>query len=227
MSDDRFGNLFTNPDFEIDEEDENFKLRNPSGVAATNRKKNNLDSDDSDSEVDAEEIEERGFGGDNGSSDEVDSDDDASSSDDEDGFRGGRVRGEAYEEMKKMKKQMTSKPTKAKKKKKTVSMQEAEELGNSGAVNLGLGDEKASARARRRLDEMNMPLAKRFAMMQDDDAPQVRVVGGSKEVTFIPRDTKKREESRKREEEGRQRGKRSRRGVKDLGFKKPFKNKGY
>ena len=51
LSDTRFGNLFSNPDFEIDEEDEHFKLRNPSGVAATKARLNNLDSDDSDDET--------------------------------------------------------------------------------------------------------------------------------------------------------------------------------
>lgn len=102
LSDDRFGSLFTNPDFEIDEEDDDFKLRNPSGIAATKRKQNNLDSDNSDSEAEdsvekpltkyeREEIEEQS---------DNDSESYSSDSYDDTGFRGGKVRGEAYEEMK-------------------------------------------------------------------------------------------------------------------------------
>ena len=57
MSDDRFGSLFKNPDFQIDEEDINFKLRNPSGVAEAKRAVDyDMDSDrDDDDESDEEE----------------------------------------------------------------------------------------------------------------------------------------------------------------------------
>ena len=60
LSDNRFGNLFTNPDYQIDEEDINFKLRNPSGIAATRKRRNDLDSDDEESneeESDREEVD--------------------------------------------------------------------------------------------------------------------------------------------------------------------------
>jgi ribosome biogenesis protein ENP2 len=225
LSDDRFGNLFTNPDYKLDTEDEAFKLRNPSGVAATKRKANNLDSDDSDSE--AEDAGDVPVQHNEGNSDDDDDDDDAgndddsdeSSNDGDDGFIGGKVRGEAYEEVKGRKKKPAD-STKTTKKKK-ISMYEAEELGNSEAVTLGLGDESASGRARRRLEELNMPLAKRFALQKDEDRPTVRVTGGSKEATYVPRDTKKKiEEAKIKESSDRESGKRNRRGVKELGLKK-------
>ena len=53
VEDDRFGRLFDNPDFEIDEEAEDFKLRNPSGIASK-RVRNDRDMD-SDQEDDADE----------------------------------------------------------------------------------------------------------------------------------------------------------------------------
>jgi ribosome biogenesis protein ENP2 len=106
LSDDRFGNLFTNPDYEIDEEDEDFKLRNPSGVAATERAKKNKDDMDSDDDDDHDDDENDSYSKDEtagfrrvqGSDDEVESSDDADGSDDDDsdsdddGIRGGKVR---------------------------------------------------------------------------------------------------------------------------------------
>jgi ribosome biogenesis protein ENP2 len=93
LSDDRFGGLFSNPDYEIDEEDEDFKLRNPSGVALNKRnQRNDMDSDEDDEmsveddnagvfrRVDSNEED------DGGSHDSADSD-----SGDDDGFRGGKV----------------------------------------------------------------------------------------------------------------------------------------
>ena len=164
-----------------------------------------------------------------GDLDQVDASDDEDSSDDDDVLHGGKVRGEAYEEVKGFKKQSRSsgkrKPKVAKKKK--VSLYEAEDLGAAGAATLGLGDESASDQARRRREELHIPLAKRFALQQDDDKPLLRAKGGSKEVAFIPRDTKKKleEEAKQKEGERHQGSKRGRRGVKDLGFKKPYRGK--
>ena len=97
LSDERFGSLFTDPDFAIDENDGDFKLRNPSGVAAFKKKKNDLDSDDEsdanedqvaaaverqipvdDTDVDEESDEEEGLS-------------DSDSDNEEDGFRGAKV----------------------------------------------------------------------------------------------------------------------------------------
>lgn len=232
LSDNRFGDLFTNPDFHINEDDDIFKLRNPSGVAAAKRKNNNLDSDEEDDD-DAEEIvKEAGApGGEddseqgNDSDDAEESDDDDSESENDDGFQGGKVRGEAYEEMRAQKSQSKKRkplPKKTTTKKKKTVMLETDD----GAVNLGLGDESAATRARRRTEEMNMPLAKRFARQKEDAKPIVRVAGGSKEATFIPRDTKRKieAEAKKKEASNEERGKRNRRGIKELGFKTPFRN---
>ena len=102
LTDDRFGGLFTNPDYQIDEEDIEFKLRNPSGVAQTKNKKrrDDMDSDDDDdsaADVDNDPNRSDGMGdffhrvgeSDEGSDDGEDSED---SDSDEDGFRGGKVR---------------------------------------------------------------------------------------------------------------------------------------
>ena len=60
LQDDRFGDLFRNPDFEVDEDALDFKLRNPSGVAtAATGRRDDIDSDEDD---DAGEGEGEGAG---------------------------------------------------------------------------------------------------------------------------------------------------------------------
>lgn len=235
LSDDRFGSLFTNPDYQIDEEDQDFKLRNPSGVASKQKKRENMDSDDEDDEgnvaagdavlvskVDEDELEqgiadEASFDGDeedDGASLESDSDDD--------GFRGGKVRGEAYDALKALERSSTKS---ARTKKKIPRLYETEGLEEAGAVGLATGDAEARDRARQRMHEMELPLAQRLAEQAKRNASvDVRVSGGSKEASFIPRDTKRKMEAEKEAAEA-IRGKRNRRGVKDLKFKTPFKNK--
>merc|ERR1712176_344660 len=85
LSDNRFGNLFSNKDFEIDEEDENFKMRNPSGVAATAIKRKKNDDMDSDDDNEIDDIDEHRNEPDDEESyiEEVDDDDDESASDDD------------------------------------------------------------------------------------------------------------------------------------------------
>jgi ribosome biogenesis protein ENP2 len=235
LSDDRFGNLFTNPDFHINEEDDDFKLRNPSGIAAAKLRRNNMDSDDendgsendldSDSPLDGDgRVGSTKLNGDVTDSD-VNSEYDNSDSDD-DGFQGAKVRGEAYEAMKALEKTSRRKTTKKKLAKKS-KMYEAGELEGSGVIDVGLGDSLAKERAQRRREEMNTPLAKRTAMLEElsKEKPQVRVKGGSKEVSFVPRDTKRKlEEAAKSRVDSQARGDRNRRGIKELGFKKPFKH---
>jgi ribosome biogenesis protein ENP2 len=93
LSDNRFGSLFTDPDFAIDQQDTDFKLRNPSGVAASKKKRNDdVDSDDEsaadNNEVASEDkqiIEDADANGDDDSSESDDSDSD------DDGFRGAKV----------------------------------------------------------------------------------------------------------------------------------------
>lgn len=252
LSDDRFGNLFTNPDFEINEDDDNFKLRNPSGVAAAKRKggkRDDMDSDDDDEDggffdegEQASDTEAVGFRRVEDDSDEDGHDDSDhqsdSESDEEDGFRGVKVRGEAYGEIKqslgkKTKINAVSKKSDKRKQPKKTVMFEADDLGdaNEAAVHAGLGEADASRRVKEKIRDMNMPLEKRFKK-QEEESPHVQVTrkGGAKEITYIPRD------SRKKREDGRQdtemdstgqsgQSKRQRRGMKDLGFKAPFKNR--
>ena len=149
MSDDRFGSLFNNPDFQIDEEDINFKLRNPSGVAESKRAVDyDMDSDRDDDESDEEE--EGGNAAafeDTYDDDEVvtgfkmaddDGDDDGSegdagrwsSSDDDDD----EIRGENYEEVKALER------ASAKKRKKAVKSTEKPKKGTRSK------DKKAKAK---------------------------------------------------------------------------------
>ncbi|GAX14342.1 ribosome biogenesis protein ENP2 [Fistulifera solaris] len=220
LSDDRFGNLFTNPDFEIDEEDEDFKLRNPSGIAAVKRKQNNLDSDNSDSEAD-EDIrnnEKESTYQEHQSAIEASDNDSCSSDSDEDtGFRGGKVRGEAYDEMKQLGKKKGTSKLKAGTKKTKLSMYEAEDLGSSNAVQLGLGSGNAQEKTKKRLNELNMPLSKRLTLQ--DDGLQLRIAKGSKEVTYTPSDVKRKVE-REQAERGKLRGRGDRRSAKGLSSRK-------
>ena len=240
LSDDRFGNLFDNPDFQIDEDDEDFKLRNPSGVAASKKKrKDDMDSDDDDEDdsdqqqVDSDDEDSvAGFqrvGKDDDDEDsEPASDPEESDSDsDEDGFRGGKVRGEAYDEVKKLyskPKKLTPSKQKTKRKSKP-KMFEAD--APDAAVQMGLGDSSASQLAKKKAKTMNIPLEKRFQMEEFNDSSGIKSTRGSKEMTYIPKDSRKKdvgEQSSRRSESGSS-SKRQRRGVKDLGFKTPFKNR--
>ena len=232
MSDDRFGNLFINPDFEIDEEDENFKLRNPSGVAASKKLRNDLDSDeDRDSDQEGSEREEPdlavGFSAVEAYDDNDDQSEGAIASDsDEDGFDGGKVRGEMYEQMKAVERPKKGKQKKGSRQKKPV-MYEADDEGHS-AVDIGLGDTSANDRAKRRKQEMNMPLEQRLQLERNKGGPagtKLQIQGLSREARFIPRDVLKKQEAEKAREGSRfiKQG-RTRRGIKDLGFKTPFNN---
>lgn len=222
LGDDRFGSLFTNPDFEIDENAEDFKLRNPSGIAAAKRKKNNLDSDDEDEE--GHDSDENSVTAPNQEDaadmpyDEASDDNQSSSDSDDDGF--GRVRGEAYESMKAIgkKKHMELRDQKkAKMKSRKMKLMEADAL--DGEV---FQSTDASKLVRRRLEDLNKPLAKRLEAQEEAEAHiQVKVEGGSKEARYIPKADREKAQHREDEEPER---KRKRRGVKELGFKTPFKN---
>lgn len=243
LADDRFGSLFTNPDFQINEDDDNFKLRHPSGIAANKKRRNDVDSDEDDNdESDAEETEPAGFN----RIDEEDSphDDDKSEADadsddsdsDEDGFAGGKVRGELYEQMKTMqrpKKEIKKAVKTNKNKKGKTVMYEADEVGAKDAVELGLGDASAASRLQRRNKEMNMSLADRLKQKEEEvnatstaTSVFVKGEGASREVTYVPLDVRKKQmkEKQKLEEENAadKKARRERRGIKDLGFKKPF-----
>jgi len=276
MSDDRFGSLFENPDFQIDEADINFKLRNPSGVAESKRAVDyDMDSDRDDDESDDEE------GGTAEAVEDINADDEVvtgfkrADDDDEDGAYsnadgsesdGGRwsssdddddeIRGENYEEVKALERASAKKRKKPKKsadkpkkgsrgkekkaKAKKNIMFEADDYGGGAgdALGLGLGDTTATSKAKRRREEISLPLEQRLQKQRDEakyvgetKIMKVKGEGSSKELSYIPRDTRKKleaEQARKAAEAEERRGKgdkRQRRNVKDLGFKTPFKNK--
>ena len=242
VEDDRFGGLFINPDFEIDEEAEDFKLRNPSGIAAKKvRNDRDMDSDqEEDDDEEEEEVmaandEDDGWGNNDGSGDEYDDHNESDS--DEDGFRGGKIRGEAYESIKSKSKPPKEKKQKSSKKKK-MKMLEADDYIDSGdnAVDIGIGNVAAETEATKRKKELSLSMAERLQMQSDHkymgETKRLRVTGqgATKEVTFIPKADKKKmdaKERAQREEEAKgkdDRMGRSRRGVKDLGFKTPFKH---
>jgi len=271
VEDDRFGGLFRNPDFEIDEEAEDFKLRNPSGIAAKRvRNDRDMDSDlEDEDDFDEEEMggeagggsdfgkhvtgkeEERWGGGSESDNNEFDGGGDFHDSDsDDDGFRGGKIRGEAYEskksqsskEKKKAKKEDAKKSSKKKKKAKNV-MYEADDYmdGGANAIDIGIGNASAETEANQRKKELSLSMAERLAMQSEQsrfigETKRLKVTGQGvvKEVTFVPKSgktKKKQEEAAKRQEEEEEARKRkddrmgrSRRGVKELGFKTPFKH---
>jgi len=246
VEDDRFGGLFSNPDFEIDQEAEDFKLRNPSGVASSKvRNDRDMDSDQEDDDNDDEgDFDASGFtkiSNENekwgSESDDDDGQNDFHDSDsDEDGFQGGKIRGELYENKRKSskdKKKKDAKKKKAKKKNKNV-MYEADDYvgGGANAIDIGIGN--VSADASKRKKEMSLSMAERLQLQSEEskfvgDTKRLKVTGqGSvKEVTFIPKATRKKleaQEKAKQEAQKDDRVGRSRRGVKSLGFKTPFKH---
>jgi hypothetical protein len=123
-----------------------------------------------------------------------------------------------------MRKQLQEQKQKQRKKKsKKALMYEADDLGdaNDAAVHAGLGEHIASDRVKDKIRKMNMPLEKRFQMVEEEE-PYVKIVnkGGSKEITYIPKDSKikKREEQAKVEDgESYSRSKRQRRSMKGIG----------
>ena len=102
-------------------------------------------------------------------------------------------------------------------------MYEADDLGNANdaAVHAGLGQKSASTKAKEKIRRMNMPLEKRFRM-EEQEEPRVNIVsnGGSKEMTYIPKDAKNKKKQEKVEEESDDepysRSKRQRRSMKGL-----------
>mmetsp|Transcript_19556 Transcript_19556/g.41184 ORF Transcript_19556/g.41184 Transcript_19556/m.41184 type:complete len:784 (+) Transcript_19556:219-2570(+) len=225
LSDDRFGNLFSNKDFEIDEEDENFKMRNPSGVAAaaiTRKKNDDMDSDD-DSDID-----DFSDGGNDTADEKMDEEDfDGDSDSDDDGFRGGKVRGENYDQVKQLQRKEKEPKSKSRstKSKKSV-MYEANDLGDPGnaALHAGLAENSAQIKMKEKVRRMNIPLQKRIQMEEvEESVVKITNRGGSKEITYIPKDSRSKKRSQTTEDNGSEangRSQRNRRGVKELGFRR-------
>lgn len=250
VEDDRFGGLFSNPDFEIDEEAEDFKLRNPSGVASTKvRNDRDMDSDQEEEEDDDDgaNLDTSGFTKINNENEKwgSESDDDDGQNDyhdsdsDEDGFRGGKVRGELYEDKRKSskdKKKRDAKKKNANKKKKKNVMYEADDYvgGGANAIDIGIGNVSTEADVSKR-KEMSLSMAERLQLQSNEskfvgDTKRLKVTGQGtvKEATFIPKATRKKLEAQEKAKQEAQvkddRMGRSRRGVKSLGFKTPFKH---
>ena len=253
VEDDRFGGLFTNPDFEIDEEAEDYKLRNPSGVAAIRRKGRrgeDMDSDDEEEEEEEEDVGGSGFNralneevgerwGNPGSIGSDDGGEDSHDESDEDGFKGGQIRGEEYEairsrEEKKGKRKDTKKNKPKKKRSKNV-LYEADDYIDSGAnaVDIGLGTADTEAHTRKK--ELSLSVEERLKLQSDQstfvsETKRFKVTGQGyvKEVTFVPKSDRKKIEAKEKEKarakDDRMGRSRSRRGVKELGFKTPFKH---
>ena len=224
LSDGRFDSLFSNKDFEIDVEDENFKMRNPSGVAAAAIKRKKKDDMDSDEDNDNDSISEVENGTDGENNDPEGIDDESDS--DDDGFRGGKVRGENYDQLKQIKrKKKAEKKSKGTKSKRSV-MYEANDLGDAGnaALHAGLAENNAQKKMKEKVRRMNIPFEKRFQMKEEEE-PFVKVTnkGGSKEITYIPKGSRSKKRSKSTEDnesEENLRSTRNRRGVKELGFRR-------
>jgi NUC153 domain len=249
LQDDRFGSLFTNPDFGIDEQDENFRLRNPSGAAMARRRKNNLDSDEEDEGADDDDNAENDASGDDdneydddrrvGYGDYEDDESGASESDDDVSI-GVKVRGEAYESMKALERQAKeqrrgksgNKDNSNNKKMSTKKVGSKGDIGKKSKVQLSaievdnpakglaLGDILATERAKQRQEELDKPMVERLQEHKESGV-LVQSTGGNKEFTYVPKDTKRRDDKGKGGDNGdRQSGKRQRRGVKDLKLKR-------
>lgn len=121
-------------------------------------------------------------------------------------------------------------------------MYEADDYIDSGAnaVDIGLGNTSGETEATKRKKELSLSMAERLQIQSEQskfvgETKRLKVTGQGtvKEVTFIPKPAKKKMEA---EEKARQEEKeeaknmkddrtgRSRRGVKQLGFKTPFKH---
>merc|ERR1711957_101962 len=186
-----------------------------------------------------EEADERWDNGSDADDNERDEESHASDSE-EDGFKGGKIRGEVYrktipKEKKKTKKDAKN-SNKSKKKASKNIMYEADGYIDSGAnaVDIGLGNLSAKSEADKRNKDLSLSVAERLQLQAGQsryggESKRLKVIGrgSSKEATFVPRSSKKkeREEQGKREEAAKDdRTGRSRRSVKQLGFKTPFKN---
>ena len=116
-------------------------------------------------------------------------------------------------------------------------MYEADDYIDSGAnaVDIGLGNLSAETEANKRKKELALTMEERLQMQSKDakfvgETKRLKVTGqgATKEVTYVPKATRKKleEEERAKQEAAMKddRAGRSRRGVKDLGFKTPFKH---
>ena len=150
-----------------------------------------------------------------------------------------QVRGENYDQVRESSKiSKTKESTKSKKKDKKRNKSQQPRLyeandydddNNQSALRIGLGDSSASHEARKRTNEISIPLEDRVKRLEEEDAMTGKKStyragqGIVNEMTYIPKDTRRKleEQKRRREEYNTDgNGKRKRRGVKALKLKK-------
>merc|ERR1712176_217229 len=179
-----------------------------------------MDSDD-DNEIASSRESENDTDDDDNNSHSTNEDSDS----DDDGFRGGKIRGENYDQLKQIQRKDRSEKTNRRRKAKKPAMYEANDLGETGNATLhaGLTQSSAQKTMKERVRRMNIPLEMRFKL-KEEEKPVVKVTnkGGSKEITYIPKDSrsnKRYESADNNEPEEQPRSARKRRGVRELGFR--------
>ena len=108
-------------------------------------------------------------------------------------------------------------------------MYEADEYTDNGAtaVDIGLGNTSAELEASKRKQELSLSVAERLRLQTEQSSKRIKVTGGAvKEATYVPKSAKKKRDKAQQQQEAAQhdRTRRSRRGVKELGLKTPFKH---
>jgi len=153
---------------------------------------------------------------------------------DDDGFRGGKVRGEAYEEAKSIERQARKKAKKSKTKKKSSKKQKKNIMYEADGYGLEGADPKSASSSKKRKEIARMSLGDRMKMEKEKSGivgetkrMNVKGDGITKEVSYIPKDVqrKREQEAMKMNGEDGEKKRRKRRGIKELGFKTPFKNR--
>lgn len=99
------------------------------------------------------------------------------------------------------------------------------------AIDIGLGNISAEEEALKRKKQLSLSMAERLQMKSDEAAfmgetkrLKVRGQGTVKEVSFIPKSSRKKMEEKNAKQPTDDKMGRSRRGIKDLGFRTPFKH---
>lgn len=189
--------LFHNPDYEMDKDTEDFRLRYPGVRVPVGSKKK---EDDYDSDLEQTQLDNRIV---DSNKDVSSSDDDEDESEEEDGFAHVKVRGENYEQVKSLKKKNAT----------TVNMYEATSAqSDEQALLIGLGNvSKAKEISKLRKQRSKLMLKERLKDSEDNDdttrgfvKPLVSeyIDGGNKRVHYVPRDSRRNDEVDEEQEDG-------------------------
>jgi ribosome biogenesis protein ENP2 len=219
-TDARFGDLLTNPDFAVDEQTEDFRLRHPSGVSSKRQRAENFDSDEekesSTGSVAAEEEEEI---------EDADLSDD-SSDEDSVGFR--KVHddeNDATEEPRRISGQKKQRAGAHKSKTSAPAKDEGvSSRPSSNARNRKLTlEETDDDVARMDRSDARRTLAERVSEIREEELanPVFRInESGKKEVTFIPKSKSNSSRDREDRDGSDTRERHERRGIKELGLRR-------